>query len=190
MGDLCLLGYVMPPCKLCVNYPPPYASPVSPLSTQGLHFLSSSPLSALARATSAHRAFMHYSSIRWFPSSLALTLTGGPLPVVRLTVTSTACCAMQLIIEMLGSSIIAAVHDNEPPVCLQISQLCLLCRTRRLRFLLAASRTTDDELEFYQRGCEFHLLRPGLLNWQSGPHIANFIVWFVVDSLEHISIHN
>lgn len=49
---------------LCVNYPPPDASPVSPLSTQGLHFLSLSLLSALARDAYAHCEFMHYSSAR------------------------------------------------------------------------------------------------------------------------------
>lgn len=74
---------------LCVNYPPPDASPVSPLSTQGLHFLSLSLLSALAREAYAHCEFMHYSSARWFSLSW-LRLWPG-LPVMSLTVE----CAVQ-----------------------------------------------------------------------------------------------
>lgn len=45
LGARCV--YVMPPCKLCVNYHPSSVSPVSVLNTQGLRFLSQSQLSAL-----------------------------------------------------------------------------------------------------------------------------------------------
>ena len=50
---LCL-GTILP---LAVNYLSPNASSLSLLSTQGLHFLSLLPLSALPRAANAHCEF-------------------------------------------------------------------------------------------------------------------------------------
>ena len=117
----------------CVNYPAPSASPVSPLSTQGLHFLPSSLLNAFARATHARPAFMYHSSTRWFHGGLPLTLLSRVNSVLWNAASSSG--------EYQGAAS-AAMPDNQPQVCFQCHRSVVLWRKCELTSLLSMSCPT------------------------------------------------
>lgn len=83
------------------------------------------------------------------------------LPVVHFTVESTACGAVQLIVECQGA-LLAAVPDNQPQVCLQsLSSFCWE-ESGSLIFLPAVAYATDVESEWDQSECVFCILKSGL----------------------------
>lgn len=83
---------------------------------------------------------------------LSLLWLWPDLLVIRFTVETTVCCAMQLIIEVPGSCISCRAWQPAWSV-FAASQLCLLSRKRWLGFLLKVAHTTDVKSAFDQSEC-------------------------------------